>query len=469
MNREILRLAIPNILANISVPLLSSFDTILMGQLGGGHIAAVGLGAMSLNFVYWNFGFLRMATTGLVAQAFGRNDTVAQRLTFRRALIMAGLIAAALLVLQVPLARLTGWLLNLRPGQAALVGEYFFVRMLAAPAVLGQMVLFGWFFGRQDARTPLLLTLIVNSVNLVVSYYLVVHLGWGIRGVALGTLTAQYVGLLAGLGRWWARRPAGSPGAAGAERLTSPTFSSSLPAAPQEKSTLVVTAPSSPSLSDFLRINGDIFIRTFCLTLSFVFFYNRANALEVTEAVIAANVILLQLVNWLSYGTDGFAFAAESLVGKYAGAGQPARLQRVMVLIFRWGMGLAGVYALIYGLGGRSLLGLFAPPETAVATLDAATQLLPLIVLFCLLATPCYLLDGVLVGLTASRVMRQTMLLAFAGYLLGYYCCGQYYGNPGLWSSLIFFMVLRAATMGRWLWPLIVRGEGSLQRWQARR
>ncbi|MEM6772767.1 MAG: MATE family efflux transporter, partial [Bacteroidota bacterium] len=317
------------------------------------------------------------------------------------------------------------------------VNAYFYIRILAAPAALGQMVLFGWFFGRQNARFPLVLTLLINVVNMGLSYYLVHTAKWEIQGVAWGTVGAQYLGLLAGLGLLWLeiQRLNGKP-----EGQGRPLKSSTPHLRPR---------PEKPSLKEFLSINRDIFIRTFCLTLSFIFFYNRANASEVGEAVIAANVILLQLVNWLSYGTDGFAFAAESLVGKYRGAGKPETLRHVIRLIFIWGMALAVLYALVYAMGNEALLRLFAPEDSAPGTLRAAMEYLPMIVVFCLLATPCYLLDGIFVGLTAARAMRQTMLVSFAGYLLVYYLLGQHYGNWGLWGSLTFFMVLRAVTMGR--------------------
>ena len=436
MNREILRLAVPNILSNISVPLLSSFDTVLMGQLGGRHIAAVGLGAMAFNFVYWNFGFLRMSTTGLTAQAYGAEDAAGQRATLRRASLLALAIAGLLVVLQYPLAQLTHALLNLQAEQIALVDDYFYVRILAAPAALLQMVLFGWFFGRQNATYPLLLTLLINAVNMGASYYLVRVLGWEIAGVAWGTVAAQYVGLLGALLLYRLevrRRPL----------LLSP---SPAPASSPEKE-----ARQVPQLREFLRINADIFLRTLCLTLSFAFFYNRANALDVPTAVIAANVILLQLVNWLSYGVDGFAFAAESLVGKYTGARQPERLRRAIRLIFAWGMGFALLYALTYGLGSGVFLPLFAPEEAAAATLAEAVRFLPAVLAFCLLATPCYLFDGIFVGLTAARAMRQTMLMAFAGYLITYWFLGRHYGNWGLWGSLLAFMVYRSLLQGLWL------------------
>ena len=190
VNREILRLALPNILSNISVPLISSFDTALMGSLGSTHIAAVGLGSMAFNFVYWNFGFLRMGTTGLTAQAFGRGSAQEQAITLFRGGLLALGIGLLLVLLQTPALRMSGWLLNIRADQLPLVEEYFHIRIFAAPAALLQMVLLGWFFGRQNAVWPLLLTLAVNSANLALSYYLVAYAGWGIAGVAWGTVAA---------------------------------------------------------------------------------------------------------------------------------------------------------------------------------------------------------------------------------------------------------------------------------------
>ena len=432
MNREIFRLAIPNVLSNLSVPLLSSYDTALMGGLSGAHIAAVGLGSMAFNFVYWNFGFLRMSTTGMTAQAFGRGATNEQRILLFRGGLLALLISTLLVVLQYPLGELTTWLLNIRPDQSALVDDYFYLRIWAAPAALLQMVLFGWFFGRQNALYPLLLTFLVNGANIGLSTYLVTTLGWGISGVAWGTVGAQYVGLLIGIGLLLREN----------SRYDLQLFSRT-PNTRQEQ--------SSHSLAAFLSINRDIFLRTLCLTLSFAFFYNRANALDVGTAVVAANVILLQLVNWLSYGVDGFAFAAESLVGKYYGAGEWEQLNKVIRLIFSWGMALATIYALFYYFGDTWLLGLFAPEATAAATLDAAVRYLPIVVAFCLLATPCYLLDGIYIGLTAATAMRQTMLIAFAGYLISYFLVGQHYGNWGLWGSLLVFMVFRAALQSWWM------------------
>lgn len=424
MNREILRLAVPNILSNISVPLLSSFDTALMGGLSGRHIAAVGLGSMAFNFLYWNFGFLRMGSTGLAAQAYGRESRSEMANVMGRALLVAFSIAAILMLLQFPFFDLTVWLLNVQEAQNALVAEYFFIRIWAAPASLGLMAVFGWFFGMQNSVFPLVLTLIVNGANMLLSYYLVYQLGWGIGGVAWGTVAAQYLGLVIGFGliAWryaWVRSEI-------------------------NRAALLVRE----ELEKFLSVNANIFIRTLCLTLSFTFFYNRANAMP-GEAIVAANVILLQLINWLSYGIDGFAFATESLVGKYHGAGQPERLRRAIRLSFFWGMALAAVYAAVYGGLATPIVRLFADADVAPAVIDTTLTYMPLVVVFCLLATPCYIFDGLFIGLTAGTAMRQTMLIAFGGYLLTYFLF-RHYGNYGLWISLTAFMVYRALL--QWFW-----------------
>ncbi|TXF89586.1 MATE family efflux transporter [Neolewinella aurantiaca] len=449
MNKEILRLAIPNILSNISVPLITSFDTVLMGGLSGNHIAAVGLGGMAFNFVYWNFGFLRMSTTGLTARAFGAEDKAAQMATLARAALLAAAISVLLILLQYPFAELTHLLLNLREEQVGMVDDYFYIRILAAPAALLQMVLFGWFFGRQNSVFPLILTLIVNAGNMALSWYLVKSQGWGIGGVAWGTVAAQYMGLGFGLVLWWweCRR-----GGLRFEKLSLNLRQRLKKGSTRDFAENSTQENNTPALREFLSVNRDIFLRTLFLTLSFAFFYNRANALDVGTAVVAANVILLQLVNWLSYGIDGFAFAAESLVGKYSGANKPKELNRVIWLIFVWGMAFAGLYAVVYAVGNINILRLFAPENTAPETLEAAVYYLPIVVAFCVAAAPCYLVDGIYIGLTAARAMRQTMLLAFAGYLLSYYLVGRHYENWGLWGSLLAFMVLRALIQYWWLY-----------------
>jgi multidrug resistance protein, MATE family len=421
MNKEILRLAIPNILSNISVPLLSSFDTALMGRLSADHLGAVGLGSMVFNFIYWNFGFLRMGSTGMTAQAFGRENRQEMSTVLGQALIVALGLASLLFLLQVPLLEVAKNLLQVTHDQQPLVSEYFTIRIWAAPAALGLYALMGWFFGVQNAMFPLILTLLINVVNMLLSYFLVYQWGWGIQGVAWGTVIAQYTGLVGGgLMLWYRYRWV-------------------------RQHWQVRTLLQWQALQRFLQINRDIFLRTLCLTLAFAFFYRQSAGMG--DLVLAANVILLQYVNWMSYGVDGFAFAAESLVGKYHGANNRSSTQRAVRLSFVWGMVFAGLYALGYGLSGTGLLRIFTDQPEVIR---AALPYLGWMVAFPLLSTPCYIWDGVYIGLTASAAMRNTMILAFGGYLLLYYCFGQAWGNHGLWFSLVGFMVLRGGIQWGW-------------------
>jgi len=426
MNREILRLAIPNIISNVSVPLLSTVDTALMGRLSELHIGAVGVGAMIFNFVYWNFGFLRMGTTGITAQAFGRRDDPGVVQTLGRALLLVLLIAAALLLLQYPLGQLSFQLMNITADQEALVADYFYLRIWAAPATLGLYALMGWFFGMQNAVYPLLLTVFINVLNIGLSFLFVQVYGMEVRGVALGTVIAQYAGIALALVLFGLRY-----------RYLLPHYRRSAVLQWRE-------------LRRFLLINRDIFIRTFFLTFVFGFFYSRSTAYG--ELVLAVNVILLQYLNWMSYGVDGFAYASEALVGKYAGAGEAARTRKAIRISFTWGMALALLFSLLYWVFGEVLLRVFTNQPDV---LQAAIPYLFWMPLFPLLSTPAYIWDGVYIGLTASRSMRNAMLLAFAVYLAAYFFFGPLYGNHGLWLALLVFMTARGAIQ-----YLFFRGKG---------
>ena len=414
MNREILRLAIPNIISNITVPLLSTVDTALMGRLSEVHIGAVGMGSMIFNFVYWNFGFLRMGTTGLTAQAFGRRDDAGMAQTLGRALLVVLALAASILFLQVPLERLGFYLLNVGSGQQELLAAYFYLRVWAAPATLGLYAFMGWFFGMQNAIYPLVLTVVINAVNIALSVLFVQVDGMDVDGVALGTVIAQYAGLLLAIVLFFLRYG----------YLTE-----------HFRRRAIV---QWKALKPFLGINADIFIRTFCLTLAFGFFYSQSSAEG--HVVLAANVILLQYLNWMSYGIDGFAYASESLVGKYYGASDERRTRRAIRLSFAWAMSLALLFSLAYGLSGEPLLRVFTNQTDVI---EAAMPFLLWMALFPVLSTPCYIWDGVFIGLTASRAMRNAMILALAVYLIACLVLGPRFGNHGLWLALLVFMMAR--------------------------
>ena len=421
MNKEILRLAIPNIISNISVPLLSSVDTALMGRLSELHIGAVGIGAMIFNFVYWNFGFLRMGTTGMTAQAYGQRSDAAVAYTLGRALLVVLALGALLLLVQRPLGQLSITLMNAEGKQASLVAQYFYIRVWAAPATLGLYAFMGWYFGMQNAIYPLLLTIAINVVNILLSVYFVEYQGMDVEGVAYGTLIAQYFGLLMAMGLFLYR------------------YRHYL-----EHFRLTAVAEWE-KLWGFLRVNADIFIRTLCLTGAFGYFYSQSSAEG--AMVLAVNTILLQFLNWMSYGVDGFAYASESLVGKYKGAGQPEQTKRAVRYSFAWGMGLAALFSLGYGFFGDSLLRLFTDQADVLA---AAQPYMFWMVLLPLLGTPCYIWDGVYIGLTASASMRNSMLAAVVVFLLVNGLAGGL-GNHGLWLALLLFLAARGAAQ-HWLY-----------------
>ncbi len=414
MNKEILRLAIPNIISNISVPLLSTVDTALMGQLSAAHIGAVGLGSMIFNFIYWNFGFLRMGTTGITAQAFGRQDNKAIINTLGRSALISFIIGLLIILFQWPLANTGNFLMQVDPEIQPMVNEYIFIRIWAAPATLGLYTFMGWFFGMQNATFPLIITVLGNIVNIILSYLLVHQYEMGITGVALGTLVAQYFSLVLAI------------------LLFAIRYRSYL----KEYSTPAIL--KWEELQSFLRINADIFLRTFLLTVSFGFFYSKSSSGG--EMVLAANVILLQFVNWMSYGIDGFAFASESLVGKYKGAQDKKSTLKAIRLSFIWGMGLAILYSLAYLIAGEPLLRIFTNKQEVISV---ASSYLIWLVIFPIVGTPCYIWDGIYIGLTASRSMRNMMILSILVYFLIYYTIGIPLENHGLWLALSLFMLAR--------------------------
>jgi MATE family multidrug resistance protein len=414
MNKEILRLAIPNIISNVSVPLLSSVDTALMGHLSELHIGAVGLGTMIFNIIYWNFVFLRMGTTGITAQAYGRQDPKDIVLTLARALLIVAVVAGLILLFRSRIGQFGFWVMNVSEEQHELVARYFYIRIWAVPATLGLYAFFGWYFGMQNALYPLYLTVSLNLLNIGLNFFFVLKLGMEVEGVAWATVIAQYFGLLLAILFFLHKYRSYL------EHL-------------KMKAVIELEA-----LGRFLLINRDIFIRTLCLTFVYGFFYSQASAYG--ETVLAANVILLQFVFWMSYGIDGFAFAAESLVGKYVGIGDPAKLLRSIRLSQIWGLGIALVYGLVYFVARDPLLLVFTRES---GLLDITRDYFIWIILFPILSFLSFMWDGIFVGLTASRSMRNSMGLALLAFLLAFFLLGKSLGNHGLWLALSVFLLSR--------------------------
>lgn len=415
INREILRLAIPNIISNISIPLLSTVDIFLMGNLSVNHLGAIGVGTMIFNLIYWNFGFLRMGTTGLTAQAYGRKNNREIALIFYRAAGLAFTLALLLVLFQGPIYEISSYLMNVSENQNQIVRDYYLIRLIAAPATLLLYAVMGWYFGMQNVLLPLVITIVANLINILISYLLVHHYEMGISGVAYGTVVAQYSGLLIGI------------------------FYMAYRYRTVLKSVIMSELFRLNELIKFLNVNKDLFVRTVGLTTVFFFIYSQSA--KGGELILGANVVLLLFLNWMSYGIDGFAYAAESLVGKYVGAQDKNRLSSTIQYCIIWGAGLAIAYSLVYGLAGDWLLSKFSN-DSAVISLSG--DYLWWMILLPIGGFLCYIWDGIFIGFTASKAMRNSMLVSFALFLVCYYLAGGIdRSNHILWLALTLFLIAR--------------------------
>ncbi len=420
MNREILRLAVPNILSNISIPLLGMVDTALMGRLESAvFLGAVALGSILFNFIYWGFGFLRMGTTGLTAQAFGRSDRQEGIAILARGLMVAAIGSLLIIVLQGAIA----WLgFSLIPGDESvkqLAKQYFYIRIYAAPATLALYVIQGWFLGMQNARYPMVLMVVINLVNILFNIFFVYQLGMKSDGVALGTVFAQYIGLGLAVG------------------LFLRSYRSYLRFYDRKRML------NMDSLKLFISVNADIFIRTICLVFTFAFFTAASSALD--SLTLAANQILLQYIALMSYGVDGFAFAAESLVGKYLGRHNLSRLKMSVRWLFLWGCSFGAAFSLIYALFGKALLRIFTNLQSVI---EAASPFILWMAVVPLFGAIAYMWDGVYIGATATQAMRNMMLLAtVCVFLPVYYLSVGPLGNHGLWLAMTLFMAARGVSL----------------------
>ncbi|MFH2056158.1 MAG: MATE family efflux transporter [bacterium] len=420
MNKQILRLAIPNIISNLSVPLLGAVDTALVGHLEATfYIGAVAVGTMIFNVVYWGFGFLRMGTTGLTAQAYGREDRSDQILTLARAVLVALGGGLLLVTLQRPIAQLAFWLVDGTPDVETYARSYFLIRIWAAPATLCIYAFQGWFLGMQNARYPMYLVVFVNLANVCFDLLFIKVFAMKSDGAALGTVVAAWMGL--GL----------------ALVLFSRTYRPLL--VHLERRLILQFA----ALERFFAVNRDITIRTLALVFSYSFF--TAKSAELGETTVAVNSILMQFWMIMAYAVDGFAFAAEGLVGRYVGAGDSANLRRAVKLSFLWGTGFGVLFALVYLALDRQLLSIFTDKPDLI---EIALQFYPWILIGTIINVFCYIWDGVYIGATATKPMVFSMILSTGvGFLLTYYLTIGSLGNHALWLAMTLFMALRGITL----------------------
>lgn len=430
--RQMLLLALPIILSNISVPLLGLVDTAVVGHLDDAvYLAGVTLGATLFSFLFWGFGFLRMGTTGAVAQAAGKEDSAQVVRLLQQGLLMALAIAACLLLLQ-------PWLvpagLNLLADDAGVLAQahsYAFVRIWSAPAVLINYVLMGWFLAQKNSRFTLLMLLLGNGINILLDLIFVLLLGWQVQGVALASVLADYAVLLTGLLLALRQiRQLGMP--------------------------FGLAAGLSKGLGRLLQVNQQLMLRTWLLLGAMAYFTARGATFG--SETLAANAILMQLVLLASYALDGYAHAAEALVGQAEGQ-RDKRLRNRIVISGGWlsGVSVLGVIVLYALFGGAFVSLMTGLPE--VQRLAAQYQFWVLVVPLC--AAASYLLDGVYIGLMRTDVMRNAMLLAIAGYLATL-SLTDVWENHGLWFSFAVFMLLRSLSMAlHYHWRLAGRASSG--------
>ena len=415
-DRQILVIALPSIVSNITVPLLGLVDVAITGHLGSpAYIGAIAVGGMLFNIIYWMFAFLRMGTSGMTAQAFGARNLTEVVSVLLRALLVSLSISAVMLCLQVPVRELSLSIIMPSEEVADFTRTYFNICIWGAPAALSLFALTGWFVGMQNSRIPMIVAIIQNVANILASLLLVYVGGMKIEGVALGTVLAQYIGLVVALAL---------------------LMRNYLRLNKYISRELVIT---KDSLLHFFLVNKDIFLRTCCLILVHFFFISAGAKQGDTE--LAVNTMLMQLFTLYSYIMDGFAFAGEAMVGKAIGGRMRAIYDDTIRRLFRWGWGVATVFTLAYLLLGHSFLSLLTDDSNVV---EVAMTYQPWTLLFPLCGLGAFIWDGVYIGATATKGMLISMASGMVVFFILYVVLVPLWGNHGLWISFVAYLSTRS-------------------------
>ena len=420
LNRSILRLAIPNIISNITVPLLGLVDMMLMGHLdSAAYLGAIGLGGTIFSVMYSIFSFMRAGTTGFTAQAYGGKDHQEISYAFYRSMCIALMATLIVLTLQRPIEWIAMQLLNGSPEVLRYTSEYFRVRIWAAPAVLSLYTFNGWYIGMQNTTIPMTIAILINVVNIGLSVLFVNVFHMGVAGVALGTVIAQYTGLLTAI------------------IFMATKYRQYL--IPIEKRILL----QADKLKRFFKVNTDFMIRSILLVLTLAFFTNQSAKLG--DDILAVNMILMQFFYIFSYFTDGFAYAGEALVGRFTGAHDLDNLKRTVRYLLLWGVGLSVPFTLLYWAFPDAFIRLISDQP------DIAEQARPYyiyMILIPVITFAAFLWDGIYIGATAAKEIRNTMIIAsLFVFLPAWYILMPLYGNHGLWIAFLLFMVARGVSM----------------------
>lgn len=412
----ILRIAVPSIISNITVPLLGLIDVAIVGHLGtASYIGAIAVGGMMFNVIYWIFGFLRMGTSGMTSQALGArrlDETV--RMLARSTTIAVG-IAILLIVMQYPIREAALMFMNPTDEVRRFSSTYYNICIWGAPAMLGLFAMSGWSIGMQNSRIPMAVAIVQNVVNIIASLLFVFVFGLKVEGVAFGTLTAQYAGFIVSAVLVLSRY----------RRLLSRYFSFS-------------GIWQRDAMISFFKVNRDIFLRTVCL-VSVMMFFTSAGSWQ-GEVILAVNTMLMQMYMLFSYIMDGFAYAGEALSGKYYGARDTAMLQRTVRHLFIWGAVMTVFFTVAYAVGGDAFLSLLTDDRDVVnASADYFLWALALPVA----GVAAFIWDGVFIGCTFTRGMLISMFAASVVFFALYYSLRDVYGNHALWLAFIAYLSVR--------------------------
>ncbi|RBW57404.1 MATE family efflux transporter [Ruegeria sp. A3M17] len=422
-HKRVLRIAAPIVLSNATVPILGAVDTGVVGQLGqAAPIGAVGMGAVILATIYWVFGFLRMGTTGLAAQARGAGDTAETGALLMRGLLLGGAAGLFFILTQVWLFWGAFALSPASPEVESLTRAYLEIRIWGAPATIALYAVTGWLIAVERTKGVFVLQIWMNGLNIVLDLWFVLGLGWGVEGVAIATLIAEWTGLALGLwlchdafaGNQWRDWP----------RIFDPA-----------------------RLRRMMQVNGDIMVRSVLLTGAFTTFLFVGS--DLGDVNLAANQVLLQFLEITAFALDGFAFSAEALVGSAVGARDRAQVRRASIMASQWGVGGAFALGLVFFLTGPSLIDLMSTsPEVRIA----AREFLLWAALAPVIGVASWMFDGIYIGATWTRAMRQAMIQSVAIYVVALFLLVPTFGNHGLWAALMVLNIVRGVTLG-WRYP----------------
>ena len=426
-NKEILQIAIPSIISNITVPLLGLVDVTITGHLGNvAYIGAIAVGGMLFNMIYWIFGFLRMGTGGMTSQAYGsRNDNECRNILLR-SLGISVLLATILIMLQTLIVSIAFLFIDTSPEVKKYASEYFHICIWGAPAVLGLYSFTGWFLGMQNSRYPMYIAITQNVINIAASLFFVKEMGMKIEGVAYGTLIAQYAGLMMAiiLGLKYTKRYTWNISAA--------------------------HIFNRKSMSVFFKVNRDIFFRTLCIVAVTVFF--TSSGATYGDTTLAVNTLLMQMFTIFSYIMDGFAYAGEALVGKHVGSRDNRLLRLTVRHLIYWGTGVALFFTLLYIIGGKDFLQLLTDDMNVI---NNSSQYYYWVLAIPFAGFMAFILDGICIGATATGIMLRSIFVASIAFFSTYYISDSTMGNHSLWMAFIVYLFARGSVQAILTYRLI--------------